>query len=194
MSRRMAACLLAGLVIVGAGFLSQAISQTAPTDQGGRGNRGGNRTQRTPEEMRKMMTDRMKETLGVTNEDEWKVMEPKLEKVMTLSMQSRFGGGMMGMMGGRGNRGNRGGDTNATNPPPPPPANPNASEVQKKSEALTKVLANKEAKPEEIAAALTALREAKAAARAELEKAQKDLKEVLTARQEAQLVTFGMLD
>lgn len=43
-------------------------------------------------------------------------------------------------------------------------------------------------------AALTALREARAKAREELEKAQKELKDLLTLKQEARLVTMGLLE
>jgi Spy/CpxP family protein refolding chaperone len=68
------------------------------------------------------------------------------------------------------------------------------SELAKASQALTAVLQNKEAGAGEIKAALQALRDARAKAKAELEKAQKELKEILTLRQEAQLVQMGVLD
>ncbi len=49
-------------------------------------------------------------------------------------------------------------------------------------------------KPEEIKARLKALREAREAAKDELVKAKDKLREILTQRQEAQLVLYGFLD
>ena len=60
----------------------------------------------------------MKENFGATD-DEWKVLQPKIEKVMTLRMQAGGMGGMMMGGGGRGRRGggdgNGGGGAGATN-------------------------------------------------------------------------------
>lgn len=56
------------------------------------------------------------------------------------------------------------------------------------------VMNNKDAKPEEIKAKLTALRAAKERVQQELAKAQKDLRQILTLRQEAVLVLNGLLD
>jgi septation ring formation regulator EzrA len=66
--------------------------------------------------------------------------------------------------------------------------------VAKITEELRTALENKEAKPEEIKAKLTALREAKEKAKQELLKAQKELTKGLAPRQEAQLVLMGILD
>jgi hypothetical protein len=129
----------------------------------------------------------MKTALGCTDE-EWTALAPKVEKVQTLSRDLRGGafGGMMG--GGRGGRGGRGGDANAPAGPTP------TTDVGKATAALTTVLANKDAAPGDIKAALQALRDAKVKAKAALEAAQKELKEVLTVRQEAILVQQGLLD
>ena len=59
---------------------------------------------------------------------------------------------------------------------------------------LSTTLQNKSATTEEITKKLTALREAREKARAELQTAQKALKELVTPRQEAVLVVNGMLD
>lgn len=195
------------VVVMGGMWIQQAMAaESAPAaapaagaDQGGR--RGGDRGTRDPEQMRQRMEEfrtqmatRLKESLGA-NDEEWKVLQPRIEKVQNLARQSR-GGGMGGMMGGRGgfggDRGRReGGDRPQTDRPA---SDRPQSDVELKSDALQKVLQNKEAKPEEIKAALSGLREARAKARAELETAQKELREVVTLRQEAQLVTMGMLD
>ena len=130
-----------------------------------------------PNTFRKAASDRMRQSLGATGE-EWTVLEPKIEKVQNLAMQVR-GGMMMGMgmvMMGMTARG----------------AEP--TDVMKASQALTKVLQDKDATAGEIKTALQVLRDAKAKAKAELEQAQKELKEVLSVRQEAQLVQMGLLE
>ena len=128
----------------------------------------------------------LKEQLGTTD-DEWKVLQPKIEKVSAARRNSGgfggFGGGRGGPGGGGRGRDGGGGGNDA-----------DASPVQKASRELRTALENKDTPAEEIAKRLTTLREAREKARGELTAAQKELKEVLTARQEAVLVTFGMLE
>lgn len=145
--------------------------------QGGAGGPGGGNFD--PTAMRQRFMDRFKEQLGVTD-DEWKVILPKLEKVMTAQSDTRGGG--FGGMGGRGGRGGRGGGDTAAQ-----------SEMAKASAELRTVLENKNASAEEIATKLKAYRDARDKAQTALETAQKELKELLTARQEAILVRDGML-
>src|SRR5688572_32129830 len=129
----------------------------------------------------------LKEQLGTTDE-EWKVLQPKIEKVMTARRNSGGGGGgFPGGRGGGGGRGRDGGGRDGGN-------DADASPTQKASRDLRTALENKDTPSEEIAKRLAALREAREKARAELTSAQKELKEVLTQRQEAVLVTFGMLE
>jgi hypothetical protein len=54
------------------------------------------------EGMQQRMMERMKEQMGATD-DEWKVIEPRLSKVMSLNRQSA--GRFMGAMGRRGGQG-----------------------------------------------------------------------------------------
>jgi exonuclease VII large subunit len=183
MLRRNAVWLVAIVTIVAGAWIQQAIAEEGPPPPPGQ--RDPAQSQQRMEQFRQQMADRMKQSLGATD-DEWKALQPRIEKVQTLSRQAR-GGGMGFMSRGRGGPGGRPqGDRPQSDRP--------QSEVEKKSEALQKILDNKEAKVEEIKAALTALREARAKARAELETAQKELREVVTVRQEAQLVTLGLLD
>jgi len=164
---------------------NQGQGQGQGQDQGndrqrGRGmGRGGNFD---PAQFRQQMMDRMKEQLGA-NDDEWKVLEPKVEKVMTAQREARFGG-LGGMFGGRGNRGGGGG----------PGGDQPQSAVGQAAQDLRQTLENKSASPEDISAKLKTLREARQKAQEELASAQKELKDVLTQRQEATLVSFGMLD
>jgi hypothetical protein len=138
-----------------------------------------NRGNFDPAQFKQQRLDRIKEQLGSTD-DEWKVLQPKIEKVMDAQMAG-FGGGGFGR-GGRGG-GNNGGD----NAPPPTPTAKAAME-------LRTLLENKDASADDIKAKLAALREARAKTKADLDAARKDLKEVLTQRQEAVLVTNGMLE
>ena len=149
--------------------------------QGGRGQRGNF----DPAAFQQQMMDRMKTDLKATD-DEWKVIQPKLEKVMTAQRDSRTGWG-----GGRGGRGGGpGGPGGGGNTDPNAPASP----LQTASGELRATLEKEGSTPEEIAAKLTAYRDARDKARANLEAARKDLKEVLTPRQEAALVLQGTLE
>jgi hypothetical protein len=141
-------------------------------NRGGGGDRGA--------EWRQRMADRLKEDLGATDE-EMKVIQPKIEKLMLARRDTMGGFGF----GGRGGRGSRGGDSQGDE---------TLSPAQQASNDLRQTLENKSATAEEIAAKLKALREARAKAREAVATAQKELKEVLTQRQEAVLVNMGMIE
>jgi peptidoglycan hydrolase CwlO-like protein len=178
------------MALVAIGMIGTAICQDTG-NAGGRGARGG-RGNVDPAQFRQQAEQRMKEQLGASDE-EWKILQPKLDKVQTAQRDVRAGG-MMGMMSARGGRGGPGGPGAAAGGTPPAANAPAQSEVQKKAGDLQKVLDNKDAKPEDIKTALTAYRDARTKAKADLEKAQKDLKEVLSLKQEAQLVMMGLLE
>ena len=130
------------------------------------GDRGGDRGR---------FTDMIKERMGVTD-DEWKVIEPKFTKVSDIrreQMGSMFGGFR------------RGGDDSSSQ---------NRSAMQTASRELRDTLENKDATAEQIQAKLKSFREAREEAKKKLTSAQAELKEVLTQRQEAVLVSMGMLD
>jgi len=65
--------------------------------------------------------------------------------------------------------------------------------TEKAQEQLRTTLGNQSASPEEIKKNLTALRDAREKAKLELATAQQELKQILTLRQEAQLVMMGQL-
>jgi len=130
-----------------------------------------------PAQFRERMMNNIKERLG-SSDDEWKVLEPKVEKVMTAQRESRAGGGFGGFGGRRGG----GGDQQPT------------TEIGKASADLRTALENKDTPADEIAKKLAAFREAREKGRAQLQAAQKELKEILTQRQEAVLVNMGMLE
>lgn len=178
--------MVAVAAVVSFGFVGMAISQDSRP--AGPDWRNMSREERT-KAASKMMQDQM----GATD-DEWKVLEPKIKKVRDLQQASRGGfGGGFGGFGNRGPRGNRGGGAGADATTPAADA-PKPSDTQKAAEDLRKLLENKDAKPEDLKKALTTLRDARAKAKTELDKARKELQEVLTVRQEAALVSAGVLE
>lgn len=174
--------------------------------RGGFGGRGGG-----PEQFLQMMTERMKERLEV-DDDEWKIIQPRLTKVVALQFQvaSAGRGGFFGGFGGRGrggpgrggpggeagrrgDGGQRGGDRGRGGPRGGD-GNREMNATQAASQALREVLDKDDPSPDQIRAKLTALRAAKESARQKLAAAQKNLREVLTLKQEAALVLGGQLN
>ena len=178
--------MLVAVVAVGMILTGQVISQDQPRARRDRGAQDPEAMRQRMERFRQRASDRMKETMGVENAEEWKVMYAKIEKVQSLQRDAQAGG-MRGMMMGRGGR--RGGGRGM---PEVPEAE--QTDVQKKSQALRTLLANEQAKPAEIKSALAEFRKAREKSRQELAAARKSLREIVTLRQEAQLVLMGLLD
>ncbi len=127
------------------------------------------------------MMERYKEQLEITDEAEWKAIQPLVEKVNEARM-STMGGMFRGFMGrGRGgpDAGGPGGGR------PPGTSNPEIDVLQK---AIDGKASNSELK-----AALTKYAEARKVKQAELEKAQDNLRKVLSVRQEALATLNGIL-
>lgn len=156
--------------------------------QEGRRGGGGGGGRWDPEQMRQMMMERIRESLGAT-EEEWTVIGPRYETVTTLARDARGGGGfgMFGRRGGFGGRGGRGGPGRGADEAP-------QSETAQAADALRETLDNDASTPEQIKEQLTAYRAARENAREELAKAQAELREVLSLRQEARLVLMGTLE
>lgn len=150
--------LLVGLV----GLLTASVTQQAAAQ--------GDRAQRR-REWQQRSEQRIKESLGVTNE-EWEKLQPMIAKIQTLSRDattSRM-------------RRQRGGGSQPQ------------TEVQKCVKELAALLENKNATSEEISRKLKALRKAREKAQKELKEARNKLRKAVTDRQEAQLVLHGILD
>jgi hypothetical protein len=142
-----------------------------------------------PEQFRQRMMDRIKEQLAPTD-DEWKVLQPKIEAAQKQAMQSRMGG--MGFGGRRGGGGGGGGNAPAT-AGDPAAAQPK-TDLQTKADALRTLVENKDSDPKAIAEKVKDLRDAREKAKADLKKSQDELREIVTPRQEAQLILLGILD
>jgi hypothetical protein len=199
----MAVCILA-MLLVSQSFSAGGAGGGGAGGRGGRGQRpqreGAGQMQRDPAQMQRMMTERMKGQLGAGDE-EWKVIQPRLQKVMNLSRQVTGRGMMMGGPGGNAGRRQPGGARTAgqdagqrTRPGPGTGPQREESAVGKATQELQEVLRSETAKPEQIKAKLTALRTAKEKAKKDLATAQKELKEKLTVKQEAILVLSGYLN
>ena len=179
-SRPLFAAGLAAFLSLGA--LGLSAQDTAPgaangADPGGnRRNRGqggpGGGANITPEQMRARMMERVREQFGVKDDAEWKVISERVEKV---GAARREMGGGMGMPGGRGGgRGGFGGEPSA------------------EATALKSAIDNN-ASADDIKAKLAAYRGAQKEKEAKLAKAQDDLRQVLSAKQEAAAVLAGYL-
>ncbi|HEY6167750.1 MAG TPA: hypothetical protein VI454_06900 [Verrucomicrobiae bacterium] len=142
-----------------------------------------------PEAMRQRMNERMREAFDVKNDDEWKLISERVEKVTEARRGTGggFGGGFAFRGGppGGGTPDAGGGTRTSRTSRGPEGGNPEAEELQKALEA--------KAPNDEIKAKLAKLREARKANEVKLEKAQADLREVLSVRQEAVAVMFGLL-
>ena len=178
-----------GLAALATALLLNTGTLTAQERQGGRGGGGFN-----PEEMRQRMMDRLRESFDVKDDAAWKLIEERITKVNDARRDVGFGGGGRGMMGmarpnrqGGGDQAAQGGqDRQGGRQRFGGEANPDA-------EALQKAVDDK-ASTDEIKAKLAKYRESKRAKQAKLTAAQEDLRKILTPRQEAVAVLYGMLD
>jgi Spy/CpxP family protein refolding chaperone len=149
--------------------------------QGGPGGPGGFGNM-DPAQRQQFMMDRTKETLEITDDKEWKALEPLVTKVMDARRETLAG---LGRGFGRGGRGGPGGDNNA-------PRGGFGGTPSPEAEALQKTIDAK-APNAEIKAALAKYVESRKVKQAALEKAQADLRKVLTPRQEALAALNGLL-
>lgn len=161
---------------------SAAFAQEGPAGnrggQRGGEQRGGERGQRMePEQMRQRAAERMREQLQIS-EEEWQVLQPRIDAVTSAQRDLRGGGG--GAWGG----GRRGGGE----------AQQPQGALASASQELRQTLSNENATEQEITQRLEAYRAARKAAEEALETARNELRELLTPRQEAQLVIMNVLE
>ena len=141
-------------------------------DRGGRDR--GQRGEWDRSQIMDRIMDRYRENLGFSVA-EWKVVRPKVQAVM----DNRISGasGMMSMFGG--SRRGRGGDSSTEKTP---------------TSELRDLLEKDDASKGDIKAKLAAYRADRKAREAKLKKAQEDLRQFLTIKQEAQAVLAGLLN
>jgi hypothetical protein len=192
MKRWMKSLAITGLMAVIGFGSTRLMAQPANGGPGG-GGPGGGRGNMDPAQMRQMMMDRVREQLDVKGDDEWKAIEPRIQKVMDARRDVGFGGPMGGFgrrarpqggdqaQGGGNNQGNRQRFRGLMGEPGP------------EAEALQAAIDSK-ASADDIKAKLAKYREARKEKQAKLEAAREELRKVLSVRQEAVAVLNGLDD
>jgi hypothetical protein len=155
--------------------------------------------------MRQRMLERLRTQLEITDDSEWKLISERATKVM----EARRNAGGSGGPGGGPGFGGPGGSASGGPPPqredgnrPAPPSADSPSgrggppafsrEPNPDLEALRKAIDAK-ASAAELKSALAKYREARKTKEAELTRAQDDLRQLLSVRQEAIAVSLGLL-
>ena len=144
-----------------------------------------------PEEMRARMAERMRELLEVKNEDEWKLIAARLEKVREARDKVRAFSGDFRLMF------SQGGDQGGNRGPGGPggvrgPGGFGGGAPNPDVEAFSKAVQNK-APTAELKQRMARVRDARKAAEADYDKVSEELRQLLTVRQEAVLVAIGTL-
>ncbi len=165
---------------------ANADSNNNNADRRGRFGRGGFGD---PAQMQQRALDNARDALEVIDDTEWKALEPLVINVIEKGMEARREGmGSIGrLMFGRGQR--PGGDNSNDNGNRRGGFGGNPSAEM---DALEKAIDAKATK-DELKAAVAKVQEARKAKQAEVEKAQADLRKVLTTKQEAVATSLGLL-
>ena len=168
-----------------------APQQGGPGGPGAPGGPGGGRQGRgnwDPEQMRQRMMERVREQLGVKDDAEWSLIEARIKKINDSrpGMGRGFGGpGGPGGPGGQAGQGGQGGQGGRQGRGGFGQPNPDA-------EALQSAL-DSGASADDIKAKLTTYRASAKQKEAQLEKAQDELRQLLSVKQEARAVLMGLL-
>lgn len=185
LSRRARALSVASALLIGIAS-PDALAQNNPDDAGKRrransSDESGGRRGGSPEDMQARLLSSLRERLEVPDDEEWKIVSERLGKVMELRRASG-GGGFPGVIA-RGPQG--GGSDNNRGRGARLGGNPEMTALQS---AIRDKLPDAEIKLR-----LDKVRENRKANEAKLSKAQEDLRAVLSVRQEAVAVVFGLL-
>jgi len=165
---------------------NQAGQQTAQGDgqmqQGPGGQQGfGQRQGQDSGQMQSMIIQRLKELMGATDE-EWTVIGPKVLTVYTLvSSQSR--GLQTRSLMGNSNQGRGGAGSQSS-----------SATSDKTLEELQTLLSSEDTTTTQLKNKISEVRKSKEESRQKLAKAQKDLRELLSLKQEAVLISVGLLE
>jgi hypothetical protein len=179
------------------------------TQQGGRGFGQMSGQGQQAGQMQDMITQRLKQLMGTTD-DEWTIIGPKVLKVVSLASSQSRGFQMRSLMGNSNQQGNPTQGTSSQNNPNQGSSSQGASNQgnfqgrgmgmmgstsdNKTLEELQTLTANKAATTAQIKEKMNEVRREKEESRQKLAKAQKELRELLSLRQEAVLVSVGLLD
>jgi len=136
-----------------------------------------------PAQMRERMMTRLKDQMEITDDAEWKAIQPLIDKVLEARMASANGMGR-GLFGPQ----RRPGGDNTTDQRRGMFGQPPSAEAEALQKAIDAKASNAELK-----AAIAKYNESRKTKQADLEKAQADLRKVLTVRQEAVATLNGLL-
>ncbi|MFC1838273.1 hypothetical protein ACFL1N_01735 [Thermodesulfobacteriota bacterium] len=187
------AIILISVAIPAAAQAQPAGNGNAPGASGFQGRQG--MTSFDPGQMQNMISNMFKEQLGISD-DEWTVIGPKVMNVLTLSSQSRANPMRMMRAGRPGGPGGQAtpdmqGQRQMRNRMP---GIFGQGEEDENMQALQKLLEDKNADASQIKQLVTKVRKAREKSQRELAAAKKELRELLTVRQEAILISMGLLD
>lgn len=182
------------LVAVGvAALMSMTTGSVMAQNNGGGGGFGGRRGNFDPAQFQQRMMERIREQMGVTNDAEWNVIETRVQKVMDARREVGGPGGFGRMFRGRRGPGGPGGPGNANNNNGGGRRRGFFGQPNPTLDALEKTIESN-APAEQLKAAMERYRADRKAKEATLEKAQQDLKKVLTVKQEAVALTMGLVN
>ncbi len=140
-----------------------------------------------------MMMDTIRTNLEVKDDAEWKVIGDQVQKVFDAQLQAGFGGGMdMMRMFRRNNAQGAGNAPGGGRRAGGLAAMLGADTADPEGEALQSAI-DKNAPPAELKAAIAKVAAARAQKQARLDQARKDLRQLLSVRQEAIAVSMGLL-
>jgi hypothetical protein len=186
-SRSISSVLLAVVFIAGLVGARDLMAQAPGNNNNGAGR---NRGARNPAQFQERRMERYREQLEVKSDDEWTIIQQRIEKVLEAQREARsggFGGGRRGPAPGGANAdaANAGGRSNNRPGRAATDQNPEAEALQAALDA--------NAPPAEIKAKLAKLGEVRKVKEANLTKAQQELRDVLSVRQEAIATLIGLL-
>jgi hypothetical protein len=182
---------IAGVYASGSTLLAQAPAPGADGQRrrgGDQNDNGGDRRNASPQDMQARMLTSLRERFEVTDDEEWKVISDRLGKVVELRRSTTTGG--FGGFGGFTGRGPQGGNSNDSNRG----SRGSRGTTGGNTEITALSAAVRDKLPDaEIKSRLERVRETRKENEAKLSKAQEDLRAVLSVRQEAVAVVFGLL-
>ena len=153
---------------------------------GGRRFRGG--PPMDPAEWQQRIMENIRDHLNVTNNEEWQVMQGRVQKVLDARRDLGPGGNFGRMMFGR-----RGGPPGGPDGNADRPRRGGFGAPSPELEALDKAI-DSNAPAEQVKSAMQRYRDSRKAKEAALEKAQADLKQLLTVKQEAAALSLGLVN
>ncbi len=156
-------------------------STNTPQRQGGRQRQGNF----DPAQFQQRMMDRYRERLEITDDAEWKAIQPLIQGVLDARMALGTGGRGGFVRTRRGGTDGNPASPTAVQTRTPERSNPAAAELQKAIDS--------KASPTEMKAAVTKYMDYRKAKQADLDKAREALRVVLTSRQEGIAVLSGLL-